>query len=143
MNLVIHHLHHVKHWAVLGSALFLWVLGAAWYSPALFAKSWMAALGIVPGAPKGLAAGVISSLVGDFLLASTMLHIVVWSGAGSFGAGCFVGFLCWLGFFAATQFSQGIYEGRPMRLFAINCGYWLVGLPIIGGALARWHAGGL
>jgi hypothetical protein len=47
-----HHLNHFNHWAVLVSALTLWVLGAVWYSPALFAKPWMAALGIVPSGPQ-------------------------------------------------------------------------------------------
>src|ERR1700761_5077043 len=111
MNLVIHHLHHVKHWAVLGSALFLWLLGAAWYSPALFAKPWMAALGIVPGpAKKGLAAGMISSFVGDLLVAFVLLHFVTWSGSIGYLAGAFVGFISSLGFFAAIQLPQGIYE---------------------------------
>jgi Protein of unknown function (DUF1761) len=140
VRLSMHHLHHMNHWAVLVSALILWLLGAAWYSPALFAKPWMAALGIVPDGPKkGLALGMISSLIGDLLVAFVMLHLIVWSEAGSFGAGAFVGFLCWLGFFAATQFPQGIYESRPGKLFAINAGYWLVGLLIVGGLLASWR----
>jgi hypothetical protein len=81
---------------------------------------------------------MISSLIGDLLVAFALLHFVLWSGAATFGAGAFVGFLCWLGFFAATQFPQGIYEGRPLKLFVINTGYWLVGLLIIGGLLAAW-----
>ena len=141
MNLSIHHLsNHMNPWAVLVSALILWFLGAAWYSPALFAKPWMAALGIVPGhQKKGLAAGMISSFIGDLLVAFALLHFIFWSGAASYGEGAFVGFLSWLGFFAATQFPQGIYEGRPFRLFLINAGYWLVGLLAIGGLLARWR----
>jgi hypothetical protein len=134
-----HHLHHFNHWAVLVSALILWILGAIWHSPALFAKPWMAALGIVPSGPKkGLAAGMVSSFLGDLLVAFVLLHFVVWSGAETAGTGAFVGFLSWLGFIAATQFPQGIYESRPPRLFAINSGYWLVGLLIIGALLAVW-----
>jgi Protein of unknown function (DUF1761) len=141
MNVSIHHLHnHMNPWALLVSALILWLLGAAWYSPALFAKPWMAALGIVPGhQKKGLAAGMLASFLGDVLVALVMLHIVLWSEAASLGAGVFVGFICWLGFFAATMFPQGLYEGRPMKLFAINSGYWLLGLLIVGGLLAVWR----
>jgi len=141
MEMSIHHLHHFNHLAVLASALILWVLGAIWYSPALFAKPWMAALGIVmnPGKKKGLAAGMVASLVGDIIVAFVLLHMILWSGAGSFAEGAFVGFLCWLGFFAATQFPQGIYERRPWQLFAINAGYWFVGLLIVGGVLAVWR----
>jgi len=135
-----HQLNHFNHWAVLVSALILWVLGAVWYSPALFAKPWMAALSIVPSGPKkGLAAGMISSFLGDLLVAFVLLHFVLWSGAETVGTGAFVGFLSWLGLIAATQFPQGIYESRPPRLFAINSGYWLVGLLITGGVLAVWR----
>jgi hypothetical protein len=134
-----HHLH-LNHWAILVSALILWLLGAAWYSPALFAKPWMAALGIQKGSnTKGLATGMISSFIGDLLLSLVLAHIVLWSGADSFAWGAFIGFLAWLGFIAAPAFPQGIYEGRPFKLFAINSGYWLVGLLLSGALLAVWH----
>jgi len=140
MDLSIHHLHHMNHLALLVSAMILWFLGAAWYSPGLFAKPWMAALNITPGGPKnGLATGMISSFIGDLLVAFVLLHVILWSGAATFVTGAFVGFLCWLGFFAATQLPQGIYENRPAKLFVINTGYWLVGLLIIGGILAVWR----
>jgi hypothetical protein len=135
-----HHLQHMNHWAVLASALILWMLGAVWYSPALFSKPWMAALGIVPDASKkGLATGMIASFIGDILVAFVLLHFILWSGAQTFGLGAFVGFITWLGFFAATQFPQGIYERRPAKLFLINMGYWLLGLLIVGGVLAVWQ----
>ena len=139
MNPSFHHLQF-NYWAVLVSALILWLLGAVWYSPALFAKPWMACLGIVPGgAKKGLAIGMMSSFLGDLLVAFVLLHFVLWSGAATYATGAFIGFLCWLGFLAATQFPQGIYESRSMRLFAINSGYWFVGLLIVGGLLAVWR----
>ncbi|HEY1986098.1 MAG TPA: DUF1761 domain-containing protein [Terracidiphilus sp.] len=131
---------HLNFLAVLVSALILWMLGAIWYSPPLFAKPWMADLGITPdpAKKKGLLAGMVSSFVGDLILAFVLAHFVGWSHAGVFGAGMFIGFLTWIGFFVAPNFPQGIYENRPLRLFAINNGYWLVGLLIVGGLLAVW-----
>ena len=136
-----HHLHHLNLLAVLVSAVILWVLGAAWYSPPLFARPWMAALKITPdpAKKKGLLAGMIASLVGDFILAFVLDHLILWSNAGSVRGGAFIGFLAWLGFFAAPNFPQGIYENRPFKLFAINNGYWLVGLIIAGVLLAVWR----
>ena len=140
MDTSIHHLHHFNHSAILVSALILWMLGAAWYSPALFAKPWMAALNIAPTGPKkGLAAGMIASFIGDLLAAFALLHLILWSHAATFASGAFIGFIAWFGFIAATQFPQGIYEGRPTRLFWINSGYWLVGLVIVGGLEAVWQ----
>ena len=57
------HIHHaLNHWAILVSALFLWFLGAAWYSPALFAKPWMAMIGIKKDESKksSMLAGMIA-----------------------------------------------------------------------------------
>jgi hypothetical protein len=140
MSMSFHHLQHMNPWAVLVCGVILWMLGAVWYSPALFSKPWMAALGIVPdSSKKGLATGMIASFVGDIVVAFILLHFIVWSGSDSFGMGAFVGFISWLGFFAATQIPQGIYERRPAKLFLINGGYWLIGLLIVGGVLAVWR----
>jgi hypothetical protein len=65
-------------------------------------------------------------------------HIIVRAHAGSIHGGIFVGFIVWLGFFAAPNLPQGIYENRPFKLFAINNGYWLIGLIIVGIVLAVW-----
>lgn len=135
-----HHLHF-NHWALLVSALILWFLGAIWYSPVLFAKPWMAILKIDPSKTnsKTMVPGMIASFIGDLILSLVLAHMVYWSGADSYGWGALIGFLVWLGFFAAPNVPQGIYEGRPFKLFAINNGYWLVGLMIVGGLLAVWR----
>lgn len=136
-------MHHLQlnPWPVIVSAVILWVLGAVWYSPALFAKPWMAMLGIQKDAPnkKSLVPGMIASLVGDFILALALDHVILWAHAGTIHWGAFIGFLVWLGFFAAPNLPQGIYENRPFKLFAINNGYWLVGLIGIGILLAVWR----
>lgn len=136
-----HHLHF-NHWALLVSALILWFLGAIWYSPVLFAKPWMAMLGITPDKTKknnGMIVGMVSSLILDIVLSLVLAHVVYWSGADTYGWGAFIGFLVWLGFFAAPNLPQGIYEGRPFKLFAINNAYWLIGLMVVGGMLAIWR----
>lgn len=137
----LHHLHHMNHWAILVSALIQWFLGAAWYSPALFAKPWMKLLGITPDPSKrkSMVVGMVSSLIVSLILSFVLLHFILWSQSSSWASGAFIGFISWLGFIAAPSFAQGIYEGRPFKLFAINTGYWLVGLLISGGLLAVWR----
>ena len=135
-----HHLHHFNHWAILVSAVILWLLGALWYSPALFAKPWMAMVKLDPAQKnsKSMIVGMISSFVLDIVLAFVLDHVIQWSGADTFGLGALIGFIMWLGFIAAPALPQGIYEGRPFKLFAINTGYMLVGLMILGGVQAVW-----
>lgn len=135
-----HHLQHFNFFALLVSALILWFLGALWYSPVLFAKPWVAIVGRKMGEkPKGVVRGMIASLIGDFILAFILLHFILWSHAGQFSAGMFIGLITWLGFVVAPLYPQSIYEGRPFAYFAINSGYWLVGLVLVGGLLAVWR----
>lgn len=133
--------HAFNHLAILTSALILWFLGAAWYSPALFAKPWMAMLGIrkEEGKRASLYVGMTASFIGDLILSFILAHFIIWSHTATFGRGALIGFLVWIGFFAAPNLPQGIYEGRPFKLFAINNGYWLVGLLIVGGLLGAWR----
>lgn len=134
-----HHLHF-NHWSLLVSAVILWLLGATWYSPLLFAKPWTAIVGRPMGEkPKGVVHGMIASFVGDLLVAFVLAHVVYWSGADGFAMGAFIGFLTWLGFMVAPLYPQRIYEGRPFKYFAINSGYWLTGLVVVGGLLSTWR----
>jgi len=137
----VNHLHHELHFLpILVCALIVWLLGALWYSPVLFAKPWVAIVGRQMGEkPKGLAKGMIGSFIGDLLLAFVMLHFILWSGADSFGWGALIGFICWVGFVVGPLYPQSVYEGRPFTYFAINSGYWLVSLLAVGGLLGVWH----
>lgn len=75
-----HHLHF-NPLAILVSAVFLWLLGAFWYSPLLFAEPWIAMVGRRMGEkPKGVVHGMIASLIGDLLVAFILAHFVSWSG---------------------------------------------------------------
>jgi hypothetical protein len=135
-----HHIQSFNLWAIVVAALLQWFLGALWYSPPLFAKPWMALLGIQKGDNKsGMAAGMISSFVCDLILSFVLAHIIIWSGAANFAMGALIGFIAWAGFIMAPNLPQGIYERRPFNLFAINGGYWLVALVLSGGLLAAWR----
>ena len=135
------HIHHELNFlAILVSAGIIWILGALWYSPLLFAKPWVAIVGRQMGEkPKGVVKGMVSSFIGDLLLSLVLAHFVVWAHAHGFGHGAFIGLLCWIGFVVSPLYPQSIYEGRPFRYFAINSGYWLIALGVVGGLLAVWR----
>jgi hypothetical protein len=133
-----HHLHF-NYLAILVAALIQFFLGALWYC-LFFAKPWMALTGHQKcEKPKGIVVTMFSSFIGALILTFVLAHMVLWSGATTFGCGAFIGFLCWLGFIATTFFAVTIYEQRPYKLYAINTGYWLAVLVISGGLLAAWH----
>jgi hypothetical protein len=132
---------HFNHWAILVSAVIQWLLGAVWYSPALFARQWAAMVGISKDSSKSktMVLGMIASFIGSLVTSFVLAHVVLWSGAQTFGIGALIGLILWMGFIAAPLWASYIYEGRPARLFAINTGYWLVALMISGGLLAVWR----
>jgi hypothetical protein len=136
-------MHHLgfNHLAIFVSAIMQWLLGAIWYSPALFAKPWMAMVGIQKGADnkKTMIAGMIMSFIGSLVTSFILVHLVLWSGASTYGSGAFIGFIAWAGFIAAPLVASYIYENRPFKLFAINTGYWLVCLVASGILLAIWR----
>lgn len=136
-----HHIFHIINlWAVLVAAAMIWILGALWFSPALFAKPWSAIVGRPMGEkPKGVAWGMICSFIGDFLLAFILVHVIIWSNANTWLDGVHIGAITWVGFVAAIAYPQSIYEGRPLRYFTITGSYWLIAFLAAGALLAVWH----
>jgi hypothetical protein len=132
---------HFNHVAILVSAIMQWLLGAIWYSPVLFAKPWMAMVGIHKdaGNKKTMVSGMIMSFVGSLITSFILVHILVWAGSSTAGRGAFIGFIAWAGFIAAPLVASYIYENRPFKLFAINTGYWLVCLIASGILLSVWR----
>ena len=131
----------INYLAVIVCAIILWILGATWYSPVLFAKKWSELIGVKrePGKREGLLLGMTASLIGDVVMSFILANIIHWSNTFGFRNGAVIGVLAWIGFIAAPNLPQGLYEKRPFKLFAINSGYWLLGLFIVGGILATWR----
>lgn len=126
--------------AVLVAAVLNMVAGALWYSPLLFARQWVALSGVSEERMREVAGirayGLLfaASLVMAFVLA----QIVIATQSKTIFDGLQAGFLVWLGFVATTSGANYLFEGRPRRLFAINTGYALVALMLMGALLAVW-----
>lgn len=135
-----HVYHALNNLAILVSAIILWVLGAIWYT-AIFNKPWMELVGVKrePGKRDGMLLGMTASFICDLVLSLILAMVITWSNVIDFKFGAIVGVLMWMAFIAATNLPQGIYEKRPFKLFAINSGYWLLGLTIVGGLLGSWR----
>ena len=134
----------INYLAVLLAAAVAFALGALWYSPVLFAKPWMAAIGkteaeIKAGMegqsmPMTFGLSFLAWLVTAFVLA----HIVDYAAATTIATGLQTGFWVWLGFMITYEVIHGLFEGRSIRLFSINSGYHLMATLIMGAILAAW-----
>jgi hypothetical protein len=134
----------INYPAVVVSAIAYWILGALWYSPLLFSRTFIALKGWTPediaaiqaaGTGREIAIAFASSL----LLAYVLAHFVKFTGAETLRAGLATGFWLWLGFVVTTNLETVVFEKRPLGLYLINNGYHLVGILGMGALLAVWR----
>lgn len=130
----------INFWAVLVAAIVSMVLGMLWFSPTVFGKIWAKEAGkdieeMTGGSPGSYLAAFVGAIVVAYILA-------VFEGYASVVTtteGLTVAFYAWLGFVVATSLTQIIWEGRSKKLYAINNGYQLISLLVMGVILAVWR----
>jgi len=136
---------NVNLWSVLVAAIATMVVGFLWYSPMLFARPWMIAMGYDPddkpklqemqkNAGKSYAISFVASLVSAFILAK-IIHIATVDTALY---GMKVGFAVWLGFVTTVQLTAKLFGNQPTKLYLINTGYQLVCYLAMGAIIAVW-----
>ncbi len=133
----------VNVWAVLVSAIVVWILGSLWYSPILFGKMWMKLSGFKESdmrkaKKKGMIKEYIIMLVGSFITAYVLAHFVSYTNSTTILDGGVLGAWLWIGFIAPIALGMVLWEGKPVKLYLINTGYYLVSLVIMGAILASW-----
>ena len=129
--------------AVIVAAVVSMAIGMAWYSPALFGKEWMKLSRISPqrirsAKAKGMEKTYVIGFIVNLIMAYVLAHTVYYSGARTAMDGAFVGFFVWLGFIATVMLGMVLWEGKPVKLYVINAGHYLVSLLVMGAILAVW-----
>ena len=112
--------------AVFLAALSTFLIGGLWYSPVMFGKAWLGAIGL----PEEHIRGGKPVLVfgGAFVLAfviATNLAMFLGRDAGV-AWGATAGALAGVGWVSASLGVIYLFERRPFRLFAVNAGYQIV-----------------
>lgn len=133
----------INHLAVLVAAAVIFMLGGLWYSPALFARRWVALMGKSEAEMKAAAGAMpvmylvvfACGLATAWVLSAVIAHVAVTTAAG----GALVAAACWLGFAAATSFGTALFSAQPKQLWLINSGYNLVAFVVAGIILAVWR----
>ncbi len=135
----------VNLWAVVGCGVACMVIGFLWYSPFLFAKPWMLAMGYDPADKTKVAemqksAGpkygisFLASILSAFILGKIIYHLAINTSL----YGMKVGFAVWLAFVMTVQLTDKLFTNRPMKLFLINTGYQLACYLAMGAILGKW-----
>jgi Protein of unknown function (DUF1761) len=130
----------VNWMAVVLAAVVYFMMGAIWYT--VLAEPWRVGVGKTQeqlmahngGSPMPY----IITLICNVILASVLAQLIVATGKATAMHGLRVGFLAWAGFIATTIMMDYQYEGRTFTIWAINTGYPLVGMLMMGAVLGAW-----
>jgi hypothetical protein len=110
-------------------------VGYGWYHPRIFGDAWMRMSNISPEAieagkkrmPLTLIVALIAGIVVGYVLDWFGIAWGVYDWAGAVELAIWI----WVGFVAPVLLGSVLWERRPVKLFCINAGYWLVTLVVM------------
>jgi hypothetical protein len=122
--------------AVLLAAVARFVIGGVWFAPFAFGPAWGRLVGIEAADAKArMGRAILVDFIAGGVLAWVLANLFQFLGVNRVVSGARVGFFLWLGFIAMPFLSMMMYEGRPLRLFAITAGFWFVAMIVMGGVI--------
>ncbi len=135
----------INYWAVIVAALIAFLIGGVWYT-ALFGKLWIKKLhGYSEGKVKEMQARrpppvFFGGMIVSYCMLALVLALLI-SGLQEKSAqsGAALGFLLWLGPAAAIGMTGWIASDKPIGVYLIDAGCWLVYLVLMGLILGAWR----
>ena len=126
--------------AVAAAAAVRMTVGVIWYSRFMFKARWLRlANEIHEHIPAGFLRAFVLDSVMSLIMALILSSEIHFIGASGALPGAVVGLANWLGFVFTVHATLFIYQGRPLQLVAIDAGYSLVALLLMGALLGSWQ----
>jgi Protein of unknown function (DUF1761) len=125
--------------AVVVAAVLHFLLGAVWFWTLM--NPWLAGIGKTPEDLAREGSPVLAYVVAfgsNVVLAWALSWLIGATDRRSLAGGMMMGAVLWLGFVATTTATEYVFEARSFEIFAINAGYPLAGMLIMGGLLGAW-----
>jgi hypothetical protein len=130
--------------AVLVGAVVYFVIGAAWFAPAVFGRPWMAAIGWDESRPRPEMNPI--SYVGPaafYLVASTATGVLAAAtGTDTLEEGITLGLVVGLGYALVVTATDAVFDPnkpKPWTWFVISGAYHVVSLILVGAILGAWQ----
>ncbi|MBI3840951.1 MAG: DUF1761 domain-containing protein [Thaumarchaeota archaeon] len=124
---------------VLAATIVSFLIGAVWYAPPVMGKTWMTLLGKTEESfrknrNRSVVFGFLANLLTAYLLGVFVKSLL----SANWLDGAEVGFLAWLAFAFSIHFTSYVFEGRPVKLFAMDAVHQLVIFVVMGVILGIW-----
>jgi hypothetical protein len=126
--------------AILVAAIASFLFEVLWFS--VFLSEWLAGIGrthewlVSSGLSPAIQYGV--AILCAVIAAAVLSVCIQASGEHSARRGVLVGAIVWLGFVATSWASEYIFEVRTLQIYAINVGFWLFDLMLMGAIVGVW-----
>lgn len=125
--------------AVLTSTVIYFALGAVWYSPVLFAKTWMKLRNLTDddiGQPNPII--FLYSFILQLVAVISLALFINAMGIATPMNGAIIGFGAAAGILYTLSGTTGIFSEVPLKLHMLDNGYHVVGLTLSGLILGWW-----
>ena len=134
---------NINYLSVTVAAIASFALGAIWYSPLLFSKTWQRENKLTDDDLKNANMVKIfgSTLILTFIMALGMAFLIQGHTTTEFNwhSGLHVGMLVGAMFVAASMGINYLYQRKSFLLWAIDAGYQFLFLCLMGAILGAWH----
>lgn len=130
---------NVNYVAILVAAIAGMAVGFLWYSKVMFAEPWIKLVDVKVDENSTNAVLHFVNFLVYLVMAFALSQVIYYFGFTGVAGGVMAGVFAFVGFAGAAAFTENLFSGRSWKLFAINYGYQLVNLVIMGMILALWR----
>ncbi len=129
-----------NYMAITLAAIACFLFEAAWYS--FFLKAWLEGIGRT--GEWLMATGVnpvlqyATALISAAVMAAAISCVTQLTGPQTALRGMRAAALLWLGFVVTSWGTEYVFEVRTYTIFAINTGFWLIGMLLMGAIVGAW-----
>ncbi|MEM6997790.1 MAG: DUF1761 domain-containing protein [Patescibacteria group bacterium] len=134
-------LSDLNYWAVAVATLASFPIGMAWYSMAMFGKTWMKEAGLSKKDVENkdeMMKAMVHSAVAAFISTVTLGALILATGTNEAIDGALFGALVGFGIAMTTQARHDAFSQKSITLTRINGAFDIVTLAVVGAILAAW-----
>jgi hypothetical protein len=129
----------IQYLAVLAAAIANMAIGAVWYSPLVFGRTWMAHSGLRPEDMKGKGRAMLIAAAVAMATAFMLAYFIVLLDVQTLHAGLSLALRVWIGFVAAVMALDLGFGGKHFRVYLIDAGNQLASFLAMGAILSIWR----
>jgi hypothetical protein len=125
--------------AVLVAAVLAFVIGGAWYSPALFGKTWQRETGLSDAQLQAGNPAKIFGLSFVLALAAAFVFAMFLGPKPALGLALPAGAMAGIAWVSTSFGINYLFERKSLTLFLVNAGYHTLQFTTMGLVLGLWH----